>query len=103
MGEGVPNEGIRMHSKAKTDVLRRLRTAEGHIRGVIKMVEEDAYCIDAIDQIQAVQAALNKIKAQILEAHLHSCVITAVRGDDVAERERILAEIADVFQKSTKV
>jgi len=46
------------------------------------MVEEEAYCIDVIRQIQAVQAALNKISAMILEEHLNSCLITAVRGDD---------------------
>ena len=92
-----------MHDKNKAETLRRLRTVEGHIHGVTRMVEEDAYCIDAIDQIQAIQAALNKIKGQILEGHLHSCVITAVRGDNLAERERVLNEIADVFQKATKV
>ena len=45
----------------KNDVtsLRRLKTIEGHLRGVIRMVEQDAYCIDVIRQIQAVEAALN--------------------------------------------
>ena len=82
--------------------LKRLKTAEGHIRGIQRMVEEEAYCIDVIRQIQAVQAALNKISAMILEEHLNSCLITAVRGDDPAERERVLREIADVFEASTK-
>ena len=50
--------------------LRRLQTIEGHVRGIQRMVEEDAYCIDVIRQIQAVQAALNKVSAQILEGHL---------------------------------
>ena len=67
------------------------------------MVAEDAYCIDIISQVQAVQAALNKINVQILDDHLHSCVITAVRGDDATERERMLDEIAGVFEKSTKL
>ncbi len=82
--------------------LRRLKTAEGHIRGIERMVEEGAYCIDIIRQIQAVQAALNKISTQILEEHLNSCLITAVRGDDADERERVLREIADVFEAATK-
>ncbi|MBN1452759.1 MAG: metal-sensitive transcriptional regulator [Anaerolineales bacterium] len=86
-----------------TDTLRRLKTIEGHLRGIIRMVEEDAYCIDVIRQIQAVEAALNKASAQILEAHLNSCVITAVQGDDQAERERVLKEITEVFEMSTKV
>jgi DNA-binding FrmR family transcriptional regulator len=85
------------------NTLRRLKTVEGHLRGVIRMVEEDAYCIDIIRQIQAVEAALNKVSAQILENHLNSCVITAIRGDDPKERERVLKEITDVFDQANKV
>lgn len=77
--------------------LRRLKTVEGHVRGIERMVEDGAYCIDVIRQIQAVQAALNKVSSQILEEHLNSCLITAVRGDNPDERERVLKEIADVF------
>jgi DNA-binding FrmR family transcriptional regulator len=83
--------------------IRRLKTVEGHIRGIERMVEQEAYCIDILRQIQAVQAALNKVSTTILEEHLHSCLITAVRGDDPDERERVLREIADVFETATKV
>ena len=83
--------------------LRRLKTVEGHLRGVIRMVEEDAYCIDVIRQIQAVEAALNKVSSQILENHLNSCVITAIQGDDQKERERVLKEITEVFEMANKV
>jgi DNA-binding FrmR family transcriptional regulator len=82
--------------------LQRLKTVEGHIRGIQRMVEEEAYCIDVIQQIQAVQSALNKISSQILEEHMHSCMITAVRGEDVAERERVLQEIVNVFAMAAK-
>jgi DNA-binding FrmR family transcriptional regulator len=85
------------------DSLNRLKTIEGHIRGVQRMVEDDAYCIDVIRQINAVQAALNKISINILENHLHSCLITAIRGGDEEERERVLQEIVDVFEAATKV
>jgi DNA-binding FrmR family transcriptional regulator len=85
------------------NTIRRLKTIEGHLRGIIRMVEEDAYCIDVIRQIQAVEAALNKVSSRILENHLHSCVITAVQGNDRKERERVLKEIAEVFEMSTKV
>ncbi len=85
------------------DTLRRLKTIEGHLRGVIRMVEEDAYCIDIIRQIQAVEAALNKVSAQILEGHLNSCVITAIQGDEPRERERVLKEISEVFEMANKV
>lgn len=85
------------------NALRRLKTVEGHIRGIERMVEEEAYCIDIIRQIQAVQAALNKISTTILDEHLHSCLTTAVRGDDPDERERVLQEISAVFETATKV
>ena len=85
------------------NTLRRLKTIEGHLRGVIRMVEEDSYCIDVIRQIQAVESALNKVSSQILETHLNSCVITAVQGNDRKERERVLKEITEVFDMSTKV
>jgi DNA-binding FrmR family transcriptional regulator len=83
--------------------IRRLKTIEGHLRGVIRMVEEDAYCIDVIRQIQAVDAALNKVSAQILENHLNSCVITAIKGNNAKEREKVLKEITEVFEMSAKV
>jgi DNA-binding FrmR family transcriptional regulator len=82
--------------------LRRLKTIEGHVRGIQRMIEEDAYCIDVIRQIQAVQSALNRVSSEILENHLNSCVITAVQGEDIGERERVLKEIVDVFDASKK-
>ena len=85
------------------DNLRRLKTAEGHIRGVQRMVEDDAYCIDVIRQIHAIQSALNKISINILDNHLNSCLISAVRGDDQVEQDRVLQEIIDVFEAATKV
>ncbi len=81
---------------------RRLKTAEGHLRGIQRMLEEDAYCIDVIRQIQAVQAALNKISVQILEEHMNSCLITAIRGEEPEERERVLKEIIEVFETATR-
>lgn len=85
------------------EVLDRLNTVEGHIRGIKRMVEEDVYCIDIIHQIQAVQSALNKVNSMILDNHLNSCVITAIRGEDLHERERVLKEITDIFTKSSKL
>jgi len=84
-------------------VLSRLKNIEGHVRGVERMVEDGAYCIDVIRQIQAIQAALNKVSTTIMEDHLNNCLITVVRGDDPLERERVLKEIAQVFDTATKV
>jgi len=85
------------------DALRRLKTIEGHIRGIQRMVEKDEYCIAVIHQIQATQSALNKVSNLVLEDHLNSCLITAVRGEDPNERERVLKEVMDVYTEATKI
>ncbi|BAJ63295.1 MULTISPECIES: metal-sensitive transcriptional regulator [Anaerolinea] len=90
-----------MHDRS--EAIHRLKIVEGHIRGIQKMLEEDAYCIDVIRQIQAVQSSLNKVSTLLLEQHLNSCVITAVQGEDPKERERVLKEISDVFEAATRV
>jgi DNA-binding FrmR family transcriptional regulator len=66
------------------------------------MVNEDTYCIDVIKQIEAVQAALNKVRTMMLDNHLRTCITTAIRGDDQEERERMLEEVTSVFEVSTK-
>jgi DNA-binding FrmR family transcriptional regulator len=84
--------------KMNENVVKRLKNIEGHVHGIEQMVENGTYCIDVIKQIHAVQAALDKVSGIILEDHLHSCLITAVRGENPDERERVLAEIIDVFE-----
>lgn len=84
------------------DNIQRLKTIEGHIRGIQRMLEEDKYCIDIIRQIQAVQAALNKVSAKILDGHLNTCLLTVVQGDDPAERQRVLNEITEVFDAANR-
>ena len=92
-----------MNDDHRTAVLKRLRSISGHVSGIERMVAEEAYCIDVIKQIQAVQAALNKVNDLILENHLNTCVIEAVRGDNKKERERVLGEIVDVFEMAQKI
>lgn len=87
----------------REEVMLRLKNIEGHVGGIQRMIEKDAYCIDLIRQIQAVQAALTKVSTKILNDHLHSCLITAVRGDDPNERERVLKEIAEVYEMAASV
>ena len=86
----------------KRSVSNRLASSAGHIKGIERMINEDAYCVDVIRQIQAVQAALNKVSSMVLDSHLNSCVVTAVQGEDPSERERVLAEITSVFEVSAK-
>jgi DNA-binding FrmR family transcriptional regulator len=85
------------------DLLNRLKTIEGHVRGIQRMVEEEAYCVDIIKQTQAIQRALDKFNNIVLERHLDGCVTTAIRGDSSAERERVIHELLQVFETSSKL
>ncbi len=91
-----------MDESTRKTITRRLASASGHIKGIERMVEEDTYCIDVIKQIQAVQAALNKVSALMLDNHLRTCVTTAIQGDDPTERERMLQEVTSVFEVTSK-
>jgi DNA-binding FrmR family transcriptional regulator len=92
-----------MEIEHKKDVLNRLKSIAGHVNGITRMVEEDQYCIDVINQISAVQAALNKISLLVLDDHMHHCVTAAIRSDDPDQRERVLGEIREVFAARGKL
>ena len=70
----------RGYSATKDQLLSRLARAEGQVRGVARMVEEDRYCIDVLTQISAAQAALDKIALGLLDEHARHCVVGA--GDE---------------------
>jgi DNA-binding FrmR family transcriptional regulator len=87
----------------RTEIVRRLKSVEGHVRGVQRMVEEGAYCIDIVNQMIAIQRALKKVSGMVLDDHLHSCVTDAMRGPDGTAREKVLQELMQVFEASGKV
>lgn len=93
-----------MLDKEKKQLLtNRLKSVEGHIRGIERMVEEDAYCMDILKQIKAVQQALERVSTLTLENHLNTCVTTAIRSEDEHEKQRVVAEIMDVFKATGKL
>ena len=92
-----------MDADQKRQVLNRLKSIEGHVRGIQRMVEDDTYCIDVIRQVHAVQKALENVNAVALGNHLNTCVTTAIRGEDATERERMISEIVGVFQETGKL
>ena len=61
------------------------------------MIEDDRYCVDILKQTLAIQGAIERVNAAILQKHLHSCVTTAIRGADPTERQRVIGELLDVF------
>jgi DNA-binding FrmR family transcriptional regulator len=91
-----------MDERTKAIIAQRLASASGHLNGVERMARDDAYCIDVMRQIQAVQAALNKVSVMMLETHLNTCILAAVQGEDIAERERMLDEVVSIFKMSKK-
>jgi len=93
----------RMAEDRNREILNRLKSVEGHVRGIERMVDENAYCIEVINQVLAVQRALDKVNGLILERHLQTCVTTAIRGDDAGERERVISEIMNVFETTGKM
>lgn len=91
-----------MNQQVRDDAAQRLSSAAGHIKGIERMVQDEAYCIDVIKQIQAVQAALSRVSTLLLDNHLRTCVTTAIQGDDAEEREKMLQEITSVFAVTGK-
>lgn len=73
------------YSDSKEQVLKRLKRAEGQVRGVARMVDEDTYCIDILTQINAAQAALDKIALELLREHARHCLnndVVLPKGSD---------------------
>jgi DNA-binding FrmR family transcriptional regulator len=91
-----------MREETKKKVVNRLRSIAGHVQGIERMVDNDAYCIDVIKQILAVQSALTKASNLVLESHLQTCVTTAIRGQDPDDQQRVIDEIVDVFEMSRR-
>ena len=83
----------------KATVTRLLKTARGQLEAVLKMIDDDRYCIDISNQIQAAQAILGKANAEVLKAHVHHCVRAAVAQGDAAEK---LDEISLILEKLAK-
>lgn len=77
-------------------VTHRLKIARGHLDKVIKMMEEDAYCIDVMHQMQAIESGLKETGNLLLENHLNSCVADAIKD---GRAEESISEIMRVFKK----
>lgn len=80
--------------EVREDVLKRLASVQGHLEGVRRMVEQDAYCVDVLKQIFAIQRALDKIEQAILDGHLRTCVVEGIRGDRTPQ---VLKELSEIY------
>lgn len=82
----------------KEQVLKRLKRAEGQIRGIARMVEEDTYCMDILTQVSAAQAALDKVAIELLRDHAHHCMINIPRD----EQKNKANELVEAVQRMVK-
>lgn len=88
-----------MLPETKAEALKRLNYLSGHLEGVRRMVESDAYCVDVLKQTHAVRRAIEKLEALMLEGHLHSCVVEGIKeGRD----EQVLQELMELYQVSNR-
>jgi DNA-binding FrmR family transcriptional regulator len=76
--------------------IRRLSRIEGQVRGVSRMIDEGRYCIDVLQQMQAIKAALSKVEDAILKDHAATCVETAIQTQDHKEQRRKFDELIDL-------
>lgn len=91
-----------MNDETKKSVVTRLRRIEGQVGGLIRMIDEDRYCVDVLTQINAVRAALHKVEKQILEDHVAHCVAHAFsHGDKSAQRLKI-EELVETIGRMTR-
>ena len=81
----------------KSAALNRLKTVRGHLDGIIRMLESDAYCVDVMKQISAVQSALERTNRVVLHNHLETCFSEAVVG---GQGEKAIAELVDALKFS---
>ena len=79
-----------------------LRRIEGQVRGVQKMITDRKYCIDILNQINAVKGALARVEEKILEKHLQNCVTQALRGSSEKEKQQKLSEILKLIHQTRK-
>lgn len=83
------------HSKE----LPRLKRIAGQINGVIKMIEEERYCVDIMQQLSATKSAIHSVQAEILQSHLSNCVQDAMNSKNKKQATQKIEELKEIFKK----
>jgi DNA-binding FrmR family transcriptional regulator len=89
-------------TKAEPRLLSRLARIEGQVRGVIRMVEEERYCIDVLTQIAAIKAALTRVETEVLKGHAAHCVAHAIKSGNVRDQKQKFDELVELFSRYGK-
>jgi DNA-binding FrmR family transcriptional regulator len=80
-----------------TGQLARLRRIEGQVRGIVRMVEDERYCVDLLTQLRAARAALKRVEESVLREHVEHCVVQAIRGGDRGAQRAKVDELLEVL------
>ncbi|MDA8051892.1 MAG: metal-sensitive transcriptional regulator [Rhodospirillales bacterium] len=91
-----------MQAVTRKLVAARLKRIEGQVRGLLRMVEEDRYCVDTLTQINAVRAALHKVEEVILKDHVSHCVAGAFASGDVVDQRHKVEELVEAVGRMTR-
>jgi len=86
-----------LDGKQHEEVRQRLKRISGQVNGLARMIEDGRYCIDVLVQIAAVEAALHKLSALILQDHLETCVAESFNSRDLRDRKAKVEELVRVF------
>lgn len=92
----------RGYSMDKAAYAKRLRRIEGQVRGIQRMVDEDAYCIDVLTQVSAVTKALQAVAVGLLDQHVRHCVHDAMVDGDPATVDRMVTEATAAIERLVK-
>jgi DNA-binding FrmR family transcriptional regulator len=88
-----------LNGDSRAKALGRLRRIEGQVQGLQRMIDNDAYCVDVLLQISAVQGALEQVQKLLLGRHIESCVTDAIRSGSKSDRQQKIEELLDVFAR----
>ena len=80
-----------------------LKRIEGQVRGIQRMIDEQKYCVDILNQIHAIISALARVEDNILEKHFASCVSQAVQGKSAGDKKQKLSEILQLIRQFRKI
>jgi CsoR family transcriptional regulator, copper-sensing transcriptional repressor len=80
-----------------TGELQRLRRIEGQVRGLVRMVEAERYCVEILTQLRAVRAALRRVEDSVLREHVEHCVAQAIRSGKASEQRTKIDELVSVL------
>lgn len=92
-----------MKPAIKKECLKRMNYLKGHLDGVKKMIEKDAYCIDVIKQNRGVISALHKVNEFILGGHFDTCIIGASLGKNKKRQKNMVKELMGIYKTSNKL